>query len=60
MDIITVEQWKEVFMETGLSEEDMLKWHRIFEKKYPEGHQHFLEWLGIKEDRIAEIRKSSQ
>jgi hypothetical protein len=36
----------------------MRKWHTLFEQKYPEGHQSFLEWLGVEEKRIKEIRSN--
>ncbi len=55
---ITVDQWTAIFRETGLSNDDMQKWHRIFEKKHPDGHQGFLEWLGIEQSRIREIRQN--
>lgn len=57
---VTVDQWKEIFVETGLSEDDMKRWHQIFENRYPDGHQNFLEWLGIEKSRIEGIRKSSK
>lgn len=59
MKRVTVDQWKEIFTETGLSDDDMKKWHHIFERKYPNGHQSFLEWLGIETSRIEEIRKNA-
>ena len=60
MNSVTVEQWKEIFTETGLSDEDMEKWHQVFEKKHPEGHQSFLSWLGLTKSRITEIRQNAQ
>jgi hypothetical protein len=58
MGKMTVECWKEVFRDAGLTDEDMITWHRCFEKKYPDGHQGFLEWLGIDDRRIEEIRNA--
>ncbi|MCB2182397.1 MAG: hypothetical protein KQH63_10255 [Desulfobulbaceae bacterium] len=58
MERVTVDQWKEIFAETGLSDDDMRKWHQVFEKKHPEGHQNFLEWLGVEKSRIKEIRQN--
>ncbi len=60
MNNVTVDQWKEIFTETGLSAEDMQKWHQVFEKKHPEGHQSFLAWLGLEKSHIAEIRQDAQ
>ncbi|GAB4557619.1 MAG: hypothetical protein Tsb0017_12470 [Geothermobacteraceae bacterium] len=51
------DQWVELFRETGLSEEMMERWHRLFEARYPEAHQSFLEWLGLPETQVAEIRQ---
>ncbi|MGD9211713.1 MAG: hypothetical protein PVI90_13085 [Desulfobacteraceae bacterium] len=60
MGSVTVNQWKEVFSEIGMSDNDMQKWHQCFEKKYPDGHQDFLEWLGLEKSRIEKIRKASK
>ena len=57
MGMVTVEQWKELFREIGLSPQDMEKWHRAFEKKNPQGHQSFLEWLGLDAASIAKVRR---
>ena len=50
-------QWVELFRETGLSEEMMEKWHRLFEADYPEAHQSFLEWLQLSDAEVAAIRQ---
>ena len=55
---MTKEQWVELFRAIGLTEDDMKKWHRLFEDRYPEGHQSFLEWLGISVDEIRQIREA--
>lgn len=59
MTNMTVNQWVELFKEIGLSKEDMEKWHSLFEKKHPNEHQSFLEWLNIDASRIEEIRKGN-
>lgn len=56
MEKLTVEQWKELFAALGLQDSDMQKWHRLFEAKYPAGHQSFLEWLGVDRESIKTIR----
>lgn len=48
--------WVSLLRATGLSERDMQRWHAEFEKMSPEGHQDFLESLGIQEREIASIR----
>ncbi len=45
-----------MFRDIGLDDATMMKWHQIFEDRNPEGHQEFLEWLGISSSEIAEIR----
>ncbi len=59
MNGMSVNQWKELFAEIGLSEENMQKWHHLFEKRHPQAHQGFLEWLGLDDARIKEIRQES-
>jgi hypothetical protein len=59
MDRVTVEQWVELFRAIGLSDADMSKWHHLFEAKYPEAHQRFLEWLGMDAERIRKVRNSN-
>lgn len=56
---VTVDQWVEMFQEIGLTEADMMKWHGAFERRHPDGHQSFLEWLGLPAARIQEIRTRS-
>ncbi len=56
---MTKEKIKEVFKAAGLSERQMLEFHRHFEAKYPKDHQAFLEWLKIPSAEIAVIRKNS-
>lgn len=53
---VTVEEWVARFRAIGLDDAAMEKWHRLFEQENPEGHQSFLTWLGLPEERIAEVR----
>jgi hypothetical protein len=53
---MTVEKWVQLFEELGLSKEQMHRWHTLFETKYPEEHQQFLEWLNLSSERIKEVR----
>ena len=55
-DHVTVEEWLGMFRESGVDEERSMRWHRLFESRYPDAHQGFLEWLGIKPEEIARIR----
>lgn len=54
---VTVEEWVARFRAIDLDEAAMQKWHRLFEQENPEGHQSFLEWLGVPAEKITEIRK---
>lgn len=55
---MTKDQWVALFASTGLSDENMSRWHGEFEKMSPEAHQDFLESLGIPQEEIALIRQS--
>jgi len=56
MERLNVEQWVELFREIGLKDDDMRKWHRLFEAKYPEAHENFLKWLGMDTRQIEKVR----
>lgn len=49
--------WVALLRATGLSDDDMDRWHQEFERLAPEAHQDFLESLGIAAEEIATIRK---
>lgn len=53
---VTVEEWVGRFRAIGLDDVTMGRWHGLFEQENPEGHQSFLEWLGIAPKQIARIR----
>jgi len=56
---VTVDEWVEMFRAIGLGEAEMHRWHEEFERRHPDGHQGFLEWLGLPPDRIERIRRES-
>ncbi|HJV36816.1 hypothetical protein [Geomonas sp.] len=56
---VTVEEWTSRFRALGLDDEMMGHWHTLFERENPSGHQSFLEWLGLPEERIAQVRAKS-
>ncbi len=35
-------EWVGLFREMGMSDDDMMKWHRLFEARHPDGHAVFL------------------
>lgn len=53
-------QWVELFRDTGLDEAMMQTWHQLFEQRYPEQHQSFLEWIQIPSAEISSIRAASR
>ncbi|MEW5801772.1 MAG: hypothetical protein AB1847_06660 [bacterium] len=56
---MTTEQVIELFRAIGLDDDAMHKWHEEFEKKYPQEHQRFLEWLNVPPDKINLIRQKA-
>ncbi len=57
---MNVEQWVEVFRAAGADEVMMHRWHREFERRYPQQHESFLRWLEQSSEEILTIRKASQ
>lgn len=53
-------QWIELFRDAGLDETMMSKWHQLFEQRYPEQHQAFLESLQIPSEEVSQIRETSR
>jgi len=54
------QHWVELFREIGLDEPTMQRWHAAFERRWPETHQGFLEWLGEPQPQIERIRDASR
>ena len=54
------EKWVTLFKTIGLDESTMMKWHREFETRYPEGHQSFLQWLQISDEEVLAIRNRAK
>ncbi len=57
---VNVKDWIAMYREIGLDEAKMDQWHKVFETRHPEGHQSFLEWLGLPPNEIARIRAASK
>jgi len=51
------EGWVAILRATGMSEEDMRRWHVEFERLSPEAHQDFLESLGLEAEEIGRVRR---
>lgn len=58
--VISKEQWVEVLEAAGVNEEGRRRWHQEFEKRYPDGHQAFLQWLQLPAGEIGSIREWSK
>ena len=54
--MVTKEKWVSVMRAAGFTEDDMHRWHAVFEKSAPEEHQEFLEFLRIPPVEIETIR----
>ncbi|MBE1275332.1 MerR family transcriptional regulator [Enterovibrio baiacu] len=59
-NMVTKERWVDIMVAAGMSEEDMMNWHKQFEKMEPEAHQAFLESLNIDAEEITKIRTWSK
>lgn len=52
--------WTEMFEAIGLDADTMHRWHAEFERRSPDAHQSFLEWLNVAGDEIEGIREKSR
>ncbi|MFA6243195.1 MAG: MerR family transcriptional regulator [Candidatus Hydrogenedentales bacterium] len=57
--MLNKEQWVALMRATGLTDDDMQRWHKEFEKMSGAAHEEFLVSLGIGSKEIAEIREWS-
>jgi hypothetical protein len=53
---VSKDEWVAMYEEIGLDDSKRMQWHKLFESRHPEGHQGFLEWLGITPKEIDQIR----
>ena len=60
MRMVTKDKWVEVMRAAGLTDEQMHRWHKEFEKAAPSEHQEFLEFLHIPAEEVARIRAWSR
>lgn len=54
--MVNKNRWVEIMRAAGFRDEDMLNWHRQFERLEPDAHQEFLESLGLGAEEIQHIR----
>ena len=52
--------WISLLQSCGMNDDDMRRWHVMFEKQSPEAHQDFLESLSIQEKEIRAIRRRAR
>ncbi|PTX98912.1 hypothetical protein [Opitutus sp. ER46] len=57
---VTKDQFVALLRDSGVSEAQMDKLHRLFEQRHPEAHQAFLEALQIDAETAAKIRVRSR
>lgn len=57
---MTKEKWVEIMRASGLSEENMHRWHAQFEQAAPEDHEEFLRFLHIPDEEVRSIRNWSR
>jgi len=58
--MIQKDKWVEIMRAAGMDDNMMKRWHQQFETLEPEGHQEFLESLGIDQKEIEHIRSWSK
>lgn len=52
--------WVSILRASGMSEDDMQRWHVEFERVAPEAHRDFLESLGLRAPEVGRIREWSR
>jgi DNA-binding transcriptional MerR regulator len=57
---MTKDKWVSIMKAAGLTEDDMNRWHREFERSAPEDHNEFLQFLHIPAAEIKTIRDWSR
>lgn len=53
-------RWIAILRAAGMNDEDMKRWHVEFERLCAEGHEDFLESLGLGEEEVVRIREWSR
>lgn len=60
MHTVTKDQFVAVLDAAGVSEAQKHRLHAEFEQRYPQGHQQFLEWLGLTPQEVTAVRERSR
>ena len=59
-EMVTKDKLVSIMRASGLTEENMQRFHAEFERSAPQEHQEFLEFLKIPADEIKKIREASR
>ena len=54
--VLNKHDWVKLLRSAGMSDEDMLNWHRQFESLSPDAHRNFLESLGMPPEVVDAVR----
>ena len=60
MKTITKDQFVAVLNVAGITDEQKHRLHAVFEARYPEAHESFLQWLSLPVDAVRSIREKSR
>jgi hypothetical protein len=60
MNQITKDQFVALLTEAGVSDSQKQRLHALFEKRHPDAHQGFLEFLGLPAQSVLGIRERSR
>ena len=60
MSPINKDQFVSVLNAAGITDDQKHRLHAAFEKQLPQGHQAFLEWLGLPAETVRQIREQSR
>ncbi len=60
LGVMNKKRWTALLSASGFTNKDMRTWHQAFEKKAPVKHRQFLEFLGIPDAEINQIRAWSK
>ena len=60
MSSLTKDQFVAVLNDAGITDDQKHGFHAAFEQRFPQGHQAFLEWLGVNAETVRQIREHSR
>lgn len=60
MKTVTKDQFVSMLDAAGIADAQKQRLHAEFEKRHPQAHQAFLEWLGVSAQEITAIREHAR